>query len=125
MNDVEVKQKVENQNWAVINLLGPGLRAHCSESGVRLLGVFKKEERAQAYAKEYRDLDPLFDTYVVEMYKFWPILNEQHDVGNVHYSDSSLQELMDANVKSSMEAEKFTQNIQNAQKEGKTWAQLN
>ena len=110
----KVKRKIEEQEWAVINLIGPGLRQRHKSTAFRILGVFKTEELAEKYAQEYSKLDSRFDVFVVKMYEFLPIPTEVHDVGKVVYEQKEVNDLLAAHESTRTQTQEWNSRMETA-----------
>lgn len=105
------KLRVKGQKFAVVNLIGPGLRLQSKACAFRILGVFNKEEEARAHVKKYEGLDSRFDMYVCAMYEFLPFPTEVHEVGDVIYDEEKLNELMAVHHKTRTTTQEFKERV--------------
>lgn len=121
----KVKIRVPNQNWVVVNIIGPGLRQTTKNTAFRILGCFDAEAEAQAFAKKYEKLDDRFDIYVCSMYEFLPIPDQVHDVGNVKYGREEINELLEVHESTRTQTEEWNARVEQAQKTGEDkWGAL-
>jgi len=58
----------EDQNFCVVNWVGPTFKAKTDICGFRIMGAFKTLEKAQKYAQNLHNADPTYDTGIMEMY---------------------------------------------------------
>lgn len=107
----QVKLRVKGQKYAVVNLIGPGLRLQSKDCAFRILGVFNKDEEARAYIKKYEALDSRFDMYVCAMYEFLPFPAEVHEVGDVIYDEDRLNELLAVHHKTRTTTQEFNERV--------------
>ena len=68
------------QNYCVVNWVGPTFRAKTDVCGFRIMGAFKTLEKAQKYAQRLHSLDPTYDVGVMEMYLWCLGYPDQSDV---------------------------------------------
>ena len=66
--------QIPGQRYALISVVSPTSSQKNDMCGIKIKGVFETIEEAQLYAKKITQLDPLFDIFLVEMYK-WLKLN--------------------------------------------------
>jgi len=121
----KVKVRVPNQNWVVVNIIGPGLRQQTKKNAFRILGCFDTEEEAQAFSKKYEKLDDRYDIYVCAMYEFLPIPDQVHEVGNVKYGREEINELLEVHESTRTQTEEWNSRVEQAQKTGEDkWGSL-
>jgi len=119
------KKTVDNQEWACINIIGPGLRQVTKESCFRILGVFRTREEAEKHAVEYRKIEELYDIYVVSMYEFLPLPHSVEDVGDVRYEQEEINELLAVHEKTRTQADEFNSRVANAKSTGQdSWGNV-
>jgi hypothetical protein len=95
---------VPGQQFALISLVGPELPQKNEKFGLKIRGVFATKPEAEAYAKRLQKEDATFDIYLVDMYKWLLIPPDRDQIGDVHYTEEKLQEIMT----------KYRENQQNA-----------
>lgn len=65
-------QKLSGQNFAIISYTGPTMTAKTDTHGLRIMGIFETIEEAQDHVDQFEQSEKMFDTAVVELYKFLP-----------------------------------------------------
>lgn len=121
----KVKSRVPEQNYVLVNIVGPGLRQKTKKAAFRILGCFNTEAEANEYAERYKKLDERFDLYVCSMYEFLPIPEEVHDVGNVQYSNKEINNLLEIHEESRTQTQEWNSRIEQAKKTGEDkWGDL-
>ena len=68
------------QNYCVVNWVGPTFRAKTDVCGFRIMGAFKTLEKAQKYAQRLHSLDPTYDVGIMEMYLWCLGYPDQSDI---------------------------------------------
>jgi hypothetical protein len=86
--------KVPGQNWACVSFVSPDGNQKCSAIGMKIRGVFDKQEEAVEYVKRLIRLDPTFDIYVCEMYNWCLVPPDPEMVGDQKYQDETLNSLI-------------------------------
>ena len=69
-----------DQNYCVVNWVGPTFKAKTNVCGFRIMGAFKTLEKAQKYAQRLHNLDPTYDTGIMEMYLWCLGYPDQSDI---------------------------------------------
>lgn len=72
VNLVEDKERIKDQNWAVIQFVGKTCKVKTTIPGFKILGIFYTEDDALELVDLIKkdNYDKHFDTYIVELYKF-------------------------------------------------------
>lgn len=67
--------KVPGQRWALISVVGKETNQKHTDGlcALKIRGVFETEENARHHAKSLMQVDPHFDIYVVDMYRWLAI----------------------------------------------------
>lgn len=68
------------QNYCVVNWVGPTFRAKTNVCGFRIMGAFKTLEKAQKYAQKLHNMDPTYDIGIMEMYLWCLGYPDQSDI---------------------------------------------
>jgi hypothetical protein len=97
----------------------------CDIWGLKIRGVADTLEKAKQLSQRILKIDDNYDIYTVEVGKFFPIAVEPHDVANVEYQNSQLNQLIKSYLENKETANDFWHKrkndmIQDAIKEGKT-----
>ena len=70
--DEDIK-KIPLQNYVVVSFAGPKFKAKTDINGMRIMGAFNTEDEAIEYISEIQESkENIFDTGIVEMYKWVP-----------------------------------------------------
>jgi hypothetical protein len=85
---------VPGQQFALISLVGPDLPQKNEKFGLKIRGVFATKPEAESYAKRLQKDDATFDIYLVDMYKWLLIPPDRDQIGDVHYVEEKLEEIM-------------------------------
>lgn len=99
--------KIPGQNYALISVVSPQSNQKNDTCGVKIKGVFDTVEEAQHYAKKINQLDPLFDVYLVELYKWLPIPPNADMIQNQEYQDNMLNTIIKSHVEEQQKASAF------------------
>ena len=75
--------------------------------GIKIKGVFETIEEAQLYAKKITQLDPLFDIFLVEMYKWLPVPPNSDLIENQNFQDEVLNTIVKTHVEEQYKAKQF------------------
>lgn len=126
--DVSCQMKIQGQNWFLLNMVGPGLRQNMGvgqKTSCRILGCFSTKQEAEAHAAEYRKKDDRFDIYVVQMYEWWPILHEIHEVGDIKYDREEQNDLFKIHENTKTQTNNWNKRLEDAKLNGVDgWAPL-
>ncbi len=70
----EDRLKIEGQNFVVASFVGPALTAKTENYGIRIMGVFSNEDSALEHIEVLKENPEakMYDTCIIEMYKFVP-----------------------------------------------------
>lgn len=82
------------QRYALVSIVGPHMPQKCDVWGMKVRGVADSAERAKAMAQKLLKTDNDYDVFTVEVGKFFPLAVEPHEIGNVEYQNSQLNELV-------------------------------
>jgi len=63
---------IEGQNYVVVSFVGPEFSAKSDINGFRIMGVFEELGDAKEHIQTLTDEEKIFDTGLIEMYKFVP-----------------------------------------------------
>ena len=85
---------VPGQLFACISLVGPDCPQKTDKFGLKIRGCFSSRDEAGNHAKRLQKEDATFDIYVVDMYKWLLIPPSSSDIGDTHYNEEKLEEIM-------------------------------
>jgi len=95
---------VPGQLYALISMVGPDMPQKNEKLGLKIRGCFMTREEAGAHAKRLQKEDSLIDIYVVDMYKWLLVPPDRDQIGDVHYQNEKLEEIMQGYMKNQREA---------------------
>lgn len=96
--------RVPGQEFAIISIISPKSRQKADNLAVKIKGVFSNIDEAKKQANKLQKIDDTFDLYVVEMYSWLCLPPETEKIGEKHYSDQKLEELITEHDKEMEEA---------------------
>ena len=96
--------RVPGQEYAIISVISPKSRQKADHLAVKIKGVFSNMEEAKKHATKLQKIDDTFDLYVVEMYSWLCLPPETEKIGEKHYADEKLEELITEHDKEMEEA---------------------
>lgn len=111
--------KIPGQNYALISVVSPSSNQKNDTCGVKIRGVFDTVEEANMHAKSLAGTDPLFDVYLVELYKWLPIPPDNDLIENRDYQDEVLNEIVKTHADEKIKAQKFFEDRKQELMEGK------
>ena len=120
---------INSQKYALISIVGPHMPQKCDTWGLKVRGVAENLDRAKAMSQKILKVDKDYDIYTVEVGKFFPLTVEPHDVSDVEYQNSQLNDLVKNYLKNKELAndhwyERKNEMIQKAIKEGKNQEEM-
>jgi hypothetical protein len=86
--------KIPGQNWACVSFVSPDGSQKCKSIGMKIRGVFDRQEEAVDYVKRLIKLDPTFDIFVCDMYNWCLVPPDPEQVGNQTYQDETLNSII-------------------------------
>ena len=98
---------IPGQNYALINVVSPNSAQKNETCGLKIKGVFATQEEAKAYAKKINALDPTFDVFLVELYKWLPIPPSIEDIEDKQHQDEKLNQIIDEHKAEQIRAKEF------------------
>jgi hypothetical protein len=96
--------RVPGQEYAIISVISPKSRQKADHLAVKIKGVFPNIEEAKKHAAKLQKIDDTFDLFVVEMYSWLLMPPDTEKIGEKHYSDEKLEELITEHDKEMEEA---------------------
>jgi hypothetical protein len=120
---------ISNQKYALVSIVGPHMPQKCDTWGLKVRGIAENLDRAKVMSQKILKIDNDYDIYTVEVGKFFPLTVEPHDVSDVEYQNSQLNELVKNYLKNKELAndhwyERKNEMIQKAIKEGKNQEEM-
>lgn len=120
---------ISNQKYALVSIVGPHMPQKCDTWGLKVRGIAENLDRAKAMSQKILKIDNDYDIYTVEVGKFFPLTVEPHDVSDVEYQNSQLNDLVKNYLKNKELAndhwyERKNEMIQKAIKEGKNQEEM-
>lgn len=88
--------KVPGLNFAIISFVGPQGAQKCDHFGLKIRGAFPSYEEASEHAQRLSKVDPNFDVYVVDMYRWCRAPPDPNLIGKKVYNDPTLNRLMES-----------------------------
>ncbi len=85
---------VPGQIFACLSVVGPEAPQKNAKFGIKIRGAFSNRDEAANHAKRLQKEDPMFDIYVVDMYKWLLIPPDSSKIEDVHYTNEKLEEIM-------------------------------
>lgn len=98
---------IPGQNYALINVVSPSSNQKNDTCGVKIKGVFATQEDAQNYAKKLNKMDPTFDIFLVELYKWLPIPPSIDDIQDQKYQDEKLNSIISEHKEEQLRAKEY------------------
>ena len=86
--------KVPGQNWACVSFVSPQSNQKNNSIGMKIRGVFDKQEEAVDYVKKLIRLDPTFDIFICEMYNWCLVPPDPEKVGDQVYQNEELNKIV-------------------------------
>ena len=99
--------QIPGQRYALISVVSPSSSQKNDTCGVKIRGVFETVEEAQMQAKTLSKTDPLFDVFLVEMYKWLPIPPNTDMIENQEYQDNVLNTIVKSHAEEQIKAKEF------------------
>ena len=99
--------QIPGQKYALISVVSPESNQKNNNCGVKIKGVFETIEEAKLHAKKVTQLDPLFDIYLVELYKWLPIPPNADMIENQSFQDEKLNTIVQSHVEEQLKAREF------------------
>ena len=85
---------VPGQLFACLSIVGPESPQKNDKFGIKIRGAFSTRDEAANHAKRLQKEDPIFDIYVVDLYKWLLIPPDPTKIEDVHYTNEKLEEIM-------------------------------
>lgn len=104
INLQEDKLKVGGQNWVCVSFVSPDGNQKNKSMGMKIRGVFDKQEEAVEHVKKLIRMDPVFDIYVCEMYNWCLIPPDPEKIADQTYQNEELNKIVGEYRKNQMYA---------------------
>lgn len=98
---------IPGQNYALINVVSPKSNQKNEDCGVKIKGVFATLDEAKQYSEKINKIDPTFDLFVVELYKWFPVPPSIEDIQDQKFQDDKLNDIIDSHKQEQMKAKEF------------------
>lgn len=98
---------IPGQKYALISVVSPTSNQKNDTCGVKIKGVFETLEEAQLHAKKISKIDPLFDVFLVELYKWLPIPPNKDMIESQEYQDNMLNGIIKGHAEEQQKAKAF------------------
>lgn len=85
---------IPSQKYALISIVGPHMPQKCDVWGLKIRGVTDSLESAKSMTQRLMRIDENYDIYTVDIGKFFPLAVEPHQLNNVEYQNSQLNQLV-------------------------------
>jgi len=85
---------VPGQLYACLSIVGPECPQKADKFGIKIRGAFPTRDEASNHAKRLQKEDPIFDIYVVDMFKWLLIPPDPAMIDDAHYTNEKLEEIM-------------------------------
>jgi len=86
--------KVPGQNWACVSFVSPDSNQKSKSLGMKIRGVFDKNEEAVDYVKRLIRIDPTFDIFICEMYNWCLIPPDPEHINDQVYQNEELNKIV-------------------------------
>jgi hypothetical protein len=105
---------IPSQSYALVSIVGPGMKAKCDVYGLKVRGVCSSLEEGKGMSKSIMEYDNMFDIYTVPVGKFFPLDVSEDKSIPVEYQDEELNKLMKNYMESTQNANKQWQEQRDA-----------
>lgn len=95
---------IPGQQYALINVVSPTSKQKNETCGVKIKGVFASIDEAKVHAQKLSKLDPTFDVFLVELYKWLPIPPSIEDIEDKQHQDDKLNKIIEEHKAEQMRA---------------------
>lgn len=99
--------RVPGQQFVLLSFARSTTDPEASAFGLKVRGVFETREAAEEHTKRLIDLDPTFDIYVADMYRWLLAPPKPDDIENAVYKDQYLNELITGHKEAQIRAKEF------------------
>ena len=99
--------QIPGQKYALISVVSPNSNQKNDTCGVKIKGVFETVDEAKLHAKKITEVDPLFDVFLVEMYKWLPVPPNKDMIESQEYQDNVLNGIIKGHAEEQQKARAF------------------
>ena len=99
--------QIPGQRYALISIVSPSSNQKNDTCGVKIRGVFETVDEANIQAKKLAKIDPLFDVFLVELYKWLPVPPNKDMIENQEYQDEVLNGIVKTHADEQLKAKEF------------------
>lgn len=85
---------ITGQRFALVSIVGPHMPQKSDVWALKIRGVADTLEKAKNMSQKLMKIDQDYDIYTVEVGKFFPLVVEPHQVGEVEYQNEQLNSLI-------------------------------
>lgn len=120
---------ISNQKFALVTIVGPHMPQKCDTWGLKVRGVASTLDEAKSMCQRLMRIDNNYDIYTVDVGKFFPLNVEPHDLNDVEYANTELNQLIKSYLENRQHATdqwhaRKNEMIQKAVEEGKNQQEL-
>lgn len=108
--------RVPSQEYAVISIISPKSRQKADSLAIKIRGVFSNIEEGKTFAAKLQKIDATFDIFVVDMYSWLFLPPDTGKIGEKHYADDKLEELIKEHDREMTEAKSEFEKYKKEQK---------
>ena len=99
--------QIPGQRYALISIVSPSSNQKNDTCGVKIRGVFETVDEANIQAKKLAKIDPLFNVFLVELYKWLPVPPNKDMIENQEYQDEVLNGIVKTHADEQLKAKEF------------------
>lgn len=120
---------ITGQRFALVSIVGPHMPQKCDVWALKIRGVADSLEKAKNMSQKLMRIDQDYDIYTVEVGKFFPLVVEPHQVGDVEYQNDQLNTLIKSYLQNRESANELwhqrkNEMVKNAIREGKSQEEM-
>lgn len=91
--------RVAGQNYGIISIVSPVSNQKYDKLAIKFKGCFNTYEEAKAHAQKLHKIDSTFDIHVIELYSWIVVPPSREAIGEVHYENGVLDNLVNEHLK--------------------------
>ena len=91
--------RVAGQNYGIISIVSPTSNQKYDKLAIKFKGCFNTYEEAKAHAQKLHKIDSTFDIHVIELYSWIVVPPAREAIGEVHYENGVLDNLVNEHLK--------------------------
>jgi len=85
---------VPGQLYALVSFVSPTGNQKNAQCGMKIRGVFASRDEANAHVRRLQKIDPKFDVYLVDMYKWLVVPPDPSQIADQQFQEKYLQDLV-------------------------------